>query len=407
MATARLPRDGIVVRVVKSRETSGLLLALCLCGMAANVSGRSIDPLITVVSAEFHIGVTIAALLTSAYSLPFALCQPVLGPMGDIYGKVRVLRASLWILSACLLIAAIAPNFWTLMGARFCAGLAAGGIIPACMATIGDTYPPEKRQVAISRFVTVGLLAQIFAASASGVLVEPIGWRGVLLGTAVIAVGAAITATIKLPAGARAAGSFGPRAVAQNYRSVFQNPKAIVCYATVFLEGIALYGLFPFISDVLQRGGTGGSAEAGFIIGAVGVGGVAYTSVISLLLRKITRYQFMSIGGLLLTAGPLTLATSVPWHICAAAFFVTGFGFMLLHNSIQTEVVDLAPASRQSAYSLHAFSFFTGQALGPVIFGALLSMVDQRLALVISALILLLAGLTAARPFKRLSVLGK
>ena len=34
------------------------------------------------------------ALLTTAFALPFALSQPVIGPVGDMVGKVRVMIAS-------------------------------------------------------------------------------------------------------------------------------------------------------------------------------------------------------------------------------------------------------------------------------------------------------------------------
>jgi predicted MFS family arabinose efflux permease len=46
-----------------------------------------------------------------------------------------------------------------------------------------------------------------------------------------------------------------------------------------------------------------------------------------------------------------------------------GLRVFLLHNSVQTEVTELAPSARASAFSLHAFSFFMGQALGPVLYG--------------------------------------
>src|SRR5688500_19691121 len=112
-----------------------LLPALCAAGLAANVSGRTVDPLIGLVSLEFSIGVATAALVTSAYALPFALGQPLLGPLGDIYGRTRLLKISVWVLTLALLASAFAPSFELLAAARFLAGLAAGGVVPACMAT--------------------------------------------------------------------------------------------------------------------------------------------------------------------------------------------------------------------------------------------------------------------------------
>jgi predicted MFS family arabinose efflux permease len=377
--------------------------ALCLGGLAANVSGRTVEPLITIISAEFAVGVATAALLTSAYALPFALGQPLLGPLGDIYGRPRMLKISLWLLAAALLIASIAPSFELLAVARFCAGLAAGGVVPACMATIGDACPPERRQVVISTFVTMGLLAQIFATSASGLVGEMLVWRYVVFATAVIAIlgAAAATAILKTPPTAKTQ-NFSLSLAASGYRDVFRNPKAVLCYTTVFLEGVALYGIMPYVAEIFRQRGLGGATEAGIVIGAIGVGGLLYVATLSLLLRRFKRHQFMAAGGLLMTVGPLTLAAGTTWIYAAGAFGVTGLGFMLLHNSIQTEVVDLAPAARQSAYSLHAFSFFSGQATGPVLFGIGMVNFGASTSLLISAVILAFTGIVISKVFQRI-----
>ena len=58
------------------------------------------------------------------------------------------------------------------------------------------------------------------------------------------------------------------------YRLVLSNPRSFVCYGVVFLEGGAIYGITPFIGDLLQARGAGGLREAGFVIGGLGVGGL-------------------------------------------------------------------------------------------------------------------------------------
>ena len=385
-------------------RTPLLLFALCLCGLAANVSGRTIEPLVTILSVEFSIGVATAAMLVSAYALPFALGQPLLGPLGDIFGKAIMLRISLWVLTACLLLATFAPNYETLLVLRFCAGLAAGGTVPACMATIGDTYPPEQRQLAISRFVTMSLLAQIFAASAAGALAEHTSWRLVVGGSAMFALVGALAATFLIrtqPMETRQ--SYSLALAASGYRSVFRNPRAPACYLTVFLEGVFFYGILPYIAEILSAREQGGATEAGLIIGAVGIGGLFYIFFVRRLLLTFSRPQFMAAGGAIMTCGPLALALGLSWQLNALAFAFTGFGFMLLHNSIQTEVVEIAPLARQSAYSLHAFSFFTGQALGPITFGVTLRMLGAPAAAAIFASILALTGILAAIFFSRLN----
>jgi predicted MFS family arabinose efflux permease len=76
---------------------------------------------------------------------------------------------------------------------------------------------------------------------------------------------------------------------------------------------------------------------------------------------------------------------------------VLGFGFFLLHNSVQTEVTELAPSARASAFSLHAFSFFMGQALGPMVYGLTLPIFGATTSFVLGAAILAATGVTASR----------
>jgi predicted MFS family arabinose efflux permease len=377
-------------------------LLFSLCGLAATVSSRSIDPLISILAAEFSIPAATAALVTSFYALPFALGQPILGPLGDAFGKARMLRFYLWILAACLLATALSTNFHILLFFRFCSGFAAGGIIPACMASLGDRFSGSQRAIAISRFVTVGLIAQILSASLSGLIASVLGWRSVLIVASVIATTSALSATffLKPPATNPRPFSF-PEAV-RNYRSVFANPKAPLCFATVFLEGIALFGITPYVSEFLRVWHLGDVREAGLIIGAMGIGGIVYSLVLPMLLKRTSKFTLLGTGGIIAAAAPLALAFAPSWIIIALAFAVAGFGYMLMHNSIQSEAVELAPDSRVSAYSMHAFSFFTGQSLGPILAGWLLHAFGATTMLVSSAAVLAATGLIISRLFIRL-----
>ncbi len=156
-----------------------------------------------------------------------------------------------------------------------------------------------------------------------------------------------------------------------NYRCVFANPRAPLCFGTVFLEGIALFGITPFVAEILRLKGLGGAPQAGMIIGSLGIGGIVYSFALPALLKRFSKYSLLGAGGAIAAAAPIALIFLPYWPFVAAGFAIAGFGYMLMHNSIQSEAVGLAPKSRVSAYSMHAFSFFTGQSLGPLVAGLL------------------------------------
>jgi predicted MFS family arabinose efflux permease len=176
-----------------------LLLVLSLCGFSGALAARLLDPLITSIAADFATSVGLVALLSSAFALPFGLSQPFLGPAGDAFGKVVVIKAAVVVLALCLLASALAPDLTVLFISRILGGVAAGGIMPVCMAPIGDSFPRAVRQVALSRYVGATLVGQLVGASAGGMIAEWIGWRGVLGCAAALALVAAVTAFLMLP----------------------------------------------------------------------------------------------------------------------------------------------------------------------------------------------------------------
>jgi predicted MFS family arabinose efflux permease len=105
----------------------------------------------------------------------------------------------------------------------------------------------------------------------------------------------------------------------------------------------------------------------------------------------------MAVGGGIAAIGLCGVGLEVTWATQMAFMVVLGFGFFLLHNSVQTEVTELAPTARASAFSLHAFSFFLGQALGPIVYGVAFPTLGATLSLAGGAAILAATGVVASR----------
>ena len=371
-----------------------MILVYVMCGLASSLASRSVDPIISVIARDLAISIDSAALISSLYALPFACSQPILGPIGDFYGKAPVLKWCLWLLTAALIASALAPNFPALLATRFVGGAVAGGVVPVAMAIISDAYPPKTRQLAIGRFVTASLMGTVLGASLAGFMAVNIGWRSFLMFAAVVAFVAAGASTffVRSVRTDRPSGSHIKIADALGgYKKVFGNPKSILCFGTVFVEGVFFYGFTPYIGSLLLQSHRGGALEAGFILGGFGLGGILYSIFLPRILRLLRRSEMMMVGGVCYGGGLVGLALALPWPAIAAVFMISGFGFMMLHNSIQTEVSELAPSARASAFSMHSFSFFIGQGLGPLVMGAALATLGW-VALIASAAVLAATG---------------
>jgi predicted MFS family arabinose efflux permease len=373
-----------------------LLLILSFCGFVSAMSGRMVDPAVTAIAADFAAPISLVGLLASAYTLPFAFIQPILGPVGDIFSKTRVIKIAVVLLAMFSALGAVAPNLDTLVVSRILAGIAGGGILPVAFALIGDSVRMADRQVAISRFLAATLLGQIVGASFAGVLADTVGWRGIFWTATTLASAIAASAIIKLPeTRARPQHAQNLSAAIGNYGAVLRNPLSFVCFGAVAVEGAVIFGWLPYIGSFLEKNGMGGSKEAGFVISGLAVGGLLYSLSVPTLLRFVSRRGMMAMGGLFAAAGLVFISVATTWPAECAFMAVTGFGFFMLHNPLQTEVSELAPDARSSAFSLHAFSYYSGQAVGPLVYSVGMNHFGLSICLIFGAVGFLSAGLAA------------
>jgi predicted MFS family arabinose efflux permease len=373
-----------------------LLFVISLCGLASAMSGRMVDPVVIEIAGEFGAPVGTVALLSTTYALPFALSQPFLGPLGDLLPKARIVKVGIVVLALFLGFAALAPTLPYLFAARVLAGIAGAAILPIGFALIGDAFPMSHRQVAISRFLAATLIGQIVGATSAGVLSYWLGWRVVFWCaaalTAIIALAALWALPEKRPANR---GAIRLGTVISYYHDVLRNPRAWICFSVVFVEGAVIYGWLPFLGDFLRTLDLGGAREAGIIISGLALGGILYTLAVPLLLTIMNRTQMMALGGVVAAGGLCFLSFGAAWPSQWAFMGVTGFGFFMLHNPIQTEVSELAPDARASAFSLHSLSFYIGQALGPVLYAGGAHLIGLPACLVFGAGAFLFVGLSA------------
>lgn len=385
----------------QSRQTRLILLLGITC-FAGALSGRVTDPFVASMAAEFATSTDNTALLASAYAVPFALVQPILGPVGDALGKRRVIRLSLFLLSLVAIAAPFAPGLATLMVLRALTGAAAGGIMPLTLATIGDAFPIKERQVALSRILVFAIGGQIGGGVLAGLLSGWLGWRGVLglCGGFALFVSALL---LVLPFGGppEPRGRFEPVRALGRYRTILGLAAARLLFAAVLIEGVLVFGIFPYFAPILAGRGLAGAAgatfEAGLAVAAFGCGGFVYAALVKRVLGRIGQSRMVVLGGGLAGLALLGFGLAPSAWVFIGAGLVLGTGFYMVHNSIQTRVTEVAPESRGSAVAMHAFHFYVGQSLGPVVIGLLIGGFGAPVALAVAAAGILALGLKLGR----------
>ena len=355
---------------------TSLSLVFSACAFASGFALRTVDPLILPIAQRFDVTPATAALLTSAYALPYALGQPFLGPLGDRFGKVRCIQACIVVLAAALVLGALAPSFQWLLVSRLLAGAFAGGLIPLVLAGLGDSYDLQQRQVMVGRLLVAIISGQMLGSAAAGLVSDAFGWRGAMALAAAVAVVAAASTWATVPRASRGDAPSPATSFAGLYAQVFDNPKAFWLYGAVVAEGTLVFAPFPYMGQLLiEHAGSAASAaptQAGLVLAAFGIGGIVYGLAVRRIIAALGVRRMCAIGSAVLAAGYAGFVVLPTWWLYALLMAACGMGYYMLHNCLQIEATELAPSARGSAVALFACGFFVGQALGPPLFGVLM-----------------------------------
>jgi predicted MFS family arabinose efflux permease len=373
------------------------LNVVCFLIFSSALSVRAIDPVVPQIAADFSISPNTAALLAAAFAA-YGLAQPVLGPMADAFGKARVMIVCLLLLAASSFLSALVTDFWLLFVLRIVAGAACGGSFPVGMALISDLVPLSQRQVTIGRLLSATIAGNLLGAAAAGIVADVIHWRGMFVILGIISVAALLLGYFglrDLPPGQRH--PLDVRSVLTRNRAILAIRNARICYATVALEALVLFGIFPYAAVLLAKAGEPRATIAGLVVAAFALGGMVYSLSVRQLLRWFGQKQIMTAGGALAALGLFVVGAGPAWPIQALAFAAMGCGFYMLHASIQVYVTEFAPATRSSAVAFHTFSFFVGAGISPILYGIGLEWLGTPLTLSIAGVAMVLIGAISAQ----------
>jgi predicted MFS family arabinose efflux permease len=382
---------------------AGAILCLSLGAFGSGVSLRVNDALLPRLVEQFSVPLSTAAQVISYFAIAYGVSQLLFGPLGDRFGKYRVIA---WACAACAVTAmlcGVAPDFPLLTLARALAGATAAAIIPLAMAWIGDVVPYDKRQPVLARF----LIGQILGLSAGvwlgGFAADHLNWR--LPYFAIGALFAAVSVALfminrRLPAHARqtqpASGS-ALRRIADNFGHVLARPWARKVLLTVFLEGAFLYGPFAFFASHLHHEFGVSLSLAGSLVMLFGFGGVLYAVSSAQFVARLGEVGLARGGGVILSVALLGVALAPAWWWAIPSCLLAGLGFYMLHNTLQINATQMAPERRGAAVSAFASCFFLGQSAGVVLAGALADQIGTGNMIAVGALGVLAVALNFGR----------
>ncbi|MCW2830956.1 MAG: transporter, partial [Aeromicrobium sp.] len=155
-------------------------------------------PVLTEIEERLHTDQSTVTWVLTAYLLSASVFTPIMGRLGDIAGKQRMLLVSLAALAVGSLIAALATSIGVLIFARIIQGVG-GGVLPLAFGIIRDEFPHHKVGSAVS--VISSLLAVGFGAGIvlAGPIMSGIGYEWLFWLPFVVTSSAAVAAYFFVP----------------------------------------------------------------------------------------------------------------------------------------------------------------------------------------------------------------
>jgi EmrB/QacA subfamily drug resistance transporter len=127
-----------------TRQSPGRTFAVLGTGAMAYVLLQSlVVPALPTLQAALHTSQSSISWILTAYLLSASVATPVLGRLGDMFGKERMLVVVLAALSAGSLIAALTSSIGVMIAARVLQGLG-GAVFPLAFGIIRDEFPRER-----------------------------------------------------------------------------------------------------------------------------------------------------------------------------------------------------------------------------------------------------------------------
>jgi EmrB/QacA subfamily drug resistance transporter len=145
-----------------ARQHHNVTLAILAVGaLAFALAQTTVIPALTPMQKAFGVGTSDITWMVTAYFLAASVATPVLGKLGDMFGKERFLAIALGAFAVGSLVSALSDSLGPMIVGRALQGVG-GGVFPLSFGIIRDEFPRDKVPTGIALLgATVGIGAAI------------------------------------------------------------------------------------------------------------------------------------------------------------------------------------------------------------------------------------------------------
>ncbi|WP_186428919.1 MFS transporter [Clostridium sp. BSD9I1] len=381
----------------KSRNT--MIMTLSIMAFFANGDNYAVAPLLINITKDLNIGISNAAASVTAYMLTFGLFTIIFGPLGDRYGKTKIINIAAFGTAIFSMLGAFAFNLPSLIFFRAMNGAFGAGIFPVTMALVGESFEADNRQKAIGKVMGMMFLGGASATAIGGALAYFGSWRMVYF---IYGLAELILAIVMIKILPKSPGVIEKLEFTRVYKEALSNKNLVSVVGTIMLVGYSVFGSFTY-SGKLVEGRTGYNVfYVGLILTLFGVATVVGGRIAPKLRLKL-KNKFLLFAGLLGSISLLEISYVSSPVLIGISLFGFGLAFVSLQSTLVSTAQETMPKLRGTAMSLASFNMFVGGAIGTGINGRIIEASSIGVIFLMASVAMLLVAFISSTVVKRIN----
>lgn len=345
------------------------LLALAVGAFAIGTTEFSPMGFLPEIAASLEISIATAGMLISAYALGVMLAAPFMTLLLGHLPRRKTLVILMAIFTIGNLLAAIAPNYLGLMGARIITSLNHGAFFGIGSVVATSVVPKEQQSSAVAAMFMGLTLANIGGVPLATWVGQTIGWRTSFMAIALLGVltMAALYKAIPLDL-------VGQRPDVKAELKVLIRPTVVMALLTTVFSAAAMFSLYTYIAPSLQHFTDASPMLITSMLIIIGIGFSVGNHLGGKLADRSlykTLIGFLILLILMMLVFPILAQTALG---AAIALFIWGVAAFAIVPPIQICVMSVAHEAPGLAASVNIGAFNLGNALGAAAGSAVLSL---------------------------------
>ncbi|NRP17638.1 Inner membrane transport protein YdhP [Ensifer adhaerens] len=333
-------------------------IALAVGGFGIGTGEFAIMGLLPQVADDVGVSVPKAGAVISAYALGVVVGAPLIAVLAARFSRFRVLLVLMLLFAIGNFASAIAPDFYTLVAARFFAGLPHGAYFGVAALVAAGLAAPNQRARAVGRVMMGLTIATLFGTPLVAWFGQALGWR-----SAFAIVGAISLLTIALT------WSYVPRDKGNPQATPLRELGALGKLQVWLMLGICaigcggMFAVFSYIAPALTEVAGVSVANVPIMLSVFGAGMILGNIVGS----RLADWALLPAIGIALAFNILAyvlfyFTMGNPWIAIVNVLFIGG-GFAVVPG-VQTRLMDVSGEAQTLAAALSHSAFNLANALG-------------------------------------------